>query len=430
MPSFIWSLREVQVQNQKADSDNDYLSLNWSILNNDTKNVSSSSSTQRIGGVIHTGDTIQGPFETPPIEVGPNDVLSLNVLITNLGSSDEEEQFAQAVKITEKVGGTLASAVAGVVGLITGGPTGAGVAIEAVRKVTSAVDDTLKALFDIFHQGPPPPNCNGEVAHLTLLFTLDQLQAAVNQEASQVIAGPQTESRCGEAPHTKLVFAVRAPVAPHSGNFIQSRFGRQGNFELLVPIGGRLVHFFRDNDAQGLPWHRGAELPNSANVTGAALIESNFGTPGNLEVVARQGDALNSFFFDGAARQWNGPIPLLADGQPVTGVTGNRALIQSRFGTQGNFELLVPIGGRLVHFFRDNDAQDLPWHRGAELPNSANAVGAALIESNFGTPGNLEVVARQGDALNSFFFGGAARQWNGPIPLLADGQPVTGVTGF
>jgi len=39
MPSFIWSLREVQVQNQKADSDhsdNDYLSLNWSILNNGT----------------------------------------------------------------------------------------------------------------------------------------------------------------------------------------------------------------------------------------------------------------------------------------------------------------------------------------------------------------------------------------------------------
>ncbi len=107
---------------------------------------------------------------------------------------------------------------------------------------------------------------------------------------------------------------------PHSGNFIQSSFGRQGNFELLVPVGGRLVHFFRANDEAGLPWHRVAELPNSVNAAGAALIQSNFG--GNFEVVARLGDGLVFYFFDAAVLQWRGPFPILVDGQPITGVTG------------------------------------------------------------------------------------------------------------
>ncbi len=39
------------------------------------------------------------------------------------------------------------------------------------------------------------------------------------------------------------------------------------------------------------------------------MIQSNFGTPGNLEVIARVGDRLVSFFRDsGPAFNWNGPF--------------------------------------------------------------------------------------------------------------------------
>jgi hypothetical protein len=132
----------------------------------------------------------------------------------------------------------------------------------------------------------------------------------------------------GNNSHTRFIIAEvtqlpqTRPVQPHSGNFIQSRFGRQENFELLVPVGGRLVHFFRANDEPGLPWHKAAELPNSAGTASATLIESNFGSPGNLEVVARLGDGLVFYFFDGAVLQWKGPLPVQVDGQPITGVTG------------------------------------------------------------------------------------------------------------
>ena len=264
---------------------------------------------------------------------------------------------------------------------------------------------------------------------------------------------------------------VRLASQAHSGSFAQSTHGHRGNFEMIVAEGNHLVHYWRDNDAAGVPWHRGAELAMPAGASsgrlatiprvprGASIIQSNFGDPGNFEVIARISPVIDTnseesllvfYSFDSATSQWNGPFPVVADGQPVTGVTADPALIQSSFGSQGNFEMLVPQGGRLVHYWRDNDAPGLPWHRGSELPNPSagsaghvtllpsSPAGTALIQSNFGSPGNLEVIARISRALVSgegddylafYFFDSAARQWNGPFPLVVDGTPVTGVTG-
>jgi hypothetical protein len=52
-------------------------------------------------------------------------------------------------------------------------------------------------------------------------------------------------------------------------------------------------------------------------------------------------------------------IPVL---QPFPAITGNPSLIQSRFGVQGNFELLVSSAeGGLIHFWRNDDNSFLPW---------------------------------------------------------------------
>ena len=59
---------------------------------------------------------------------------------------------------------------------------------------------------------------------------------------------------------------------------------------------------------------------------------------------------------------WSSPAPILVNGQRIEGVTGDPAFIQSTFGSKGNFEVLVPMGNRLLHFFRDNDAHGYPWH--------------------------------------------------------------------
>ena len=55
------------------------------------------------------------------------------------------------------------------------------------------------------------------------------------------------------------------------------------------------------------------------------MIESNYGSPGNLELIARIGDTLQFFWRDsGPAFNWNGPY------QFETGVTGIPTMIQSR----------------------------------------------------------------------------------------------------
>jgi hypothetical protein len=63
-----------------------------------------------------------------------------------------------------------------------------------------------------------------------------------------------------------------------------------------------------------------------------------------------------------------------------------------------------------------------------------------FIQSNFrgdGVHGNFEAIVRVApaiattpDSLDFWFLDSKTSKWNGPFPLIADGKPVTGVTGF
>jgi hypothetical protein len=120
-----------------------------------------------------------------------------------------------------------------------------------------------------------------------------------------------------------------------SGNpsFVQSKFGRLGNFELILPQNNsQLVHYSRNNDSTGYPWHKVDVLYDSAQIPGspipirAAVIESNFGK-GNLEVVARMHpklgrDYLSFFYYERNTGKWHGPFDITVDGQQIEGITG------------------------------------------------------------------------------------------------------------
>lgn len=180
--------------------------------------------------------------------------------------------------------------------------------------------------------------------------------------------------------------------------FIQSRFGTKGNFEIVAPLAaGGLAHYWRDNDTPGLPWHG--------------------------PIVFGAGDKLLYFWRD--SKGWNGPFPFVPYGHPVSGVSGNPAFIQSKFGSKGNFEFVVPLAaGGLAHFWRDNDNPSLPTHGPIVFGASAGKVdAAAFIQSNFGVLGDFEVIARVGSGLVFFWRdSGPALQWNGPFALaLSDG---------
>jgi len=215
-------------------------------------------------------------------------------------------------------------------------------------------------------------------------------------------------------------FQWNGPFAVGSGasgvpSFVQGRFGNPGNFELVTPMaGGGLAHFWREA-APPWTWHGPFAFGQNAGMVDAvSLIESSYGTPGNLEIVARTGGNLFHFWRDsGPAFQWNGPFGV------GSGASGNPSLIQGRFGNPGNFELVTPMaGGGLAHFWREA-APPWTWHGPTPFGQNAGAVSAAtMIESNFGTPGNLEVVVQVGGGL-SFFWrdSGPAFQWNGPFTI-------------
>ncbi|MEV0372461.1 galactose oxidase early set domain-containing protein [Streptomyces sp. NPDC050636] len=226
-------------------------------------------------------------------------------------------------------------------------------------------------------------------------------------------------------------FTWRGPFFPFplvpggvSGNpvLIQSKFGDKGNFELVTPVaGGGLRHFVRDNDNPAMPWDGPFPVGTGlGTVDAVTMIQSNFGDPGNLEVVARIGPRLAHLFRDSQSPfTWRGPFfpfPLVPGG-----VSGNPVLIQSKFGDKGNFELVTPVaGGGLRHFVRDNDNPAMPWDGPFPVGTGLGTVDAVtMIQSNFGDPGNLEVVARIGPRLAHLFRDSQSPfTWRGPFPII------------
>ncbi|MFJ8071590.1 zinc metalloprotease [Peribacillus sp. NPDC096447] len=183
--------------------------------------------------------------------------------------------------------------------------------------------------------------------------------------------------------------------------FIQSRFGTKGNFELVAPLSRNgLAHFWRDNDNPKLSWSKGTIFATElGEVDAVGLIQSNYGTPGNLEVVVLHDTRrkLAHMSRDSNTGIWSKPLALefCEPSNPKLFFRGNPAFLQSQYGTKGNFELIIPLAsGGLVHFSRNNDELNPCWSKGTIFATELGEVDAVgLIQSNYGTPGNLEVVA-------------------------------------
>lgn len=213
----------------------------------------------------------------------------------------------------------------------------------------------------------------------------------------------------------------RAPIPVTSGaagvpSMIQSTFGQRGNFELVTPAaGGGLFHIFRDNDAAGSPWSGKTSFGASlGTVDAVSLVQSTLGG-GSFEVVLRIGTRLVHIYRT-AGRVWFASIPTAI----MTGVTGVPSMIQSDFGTIGNLEVVVPAAaGGLIHVWRDNDQASYPWQTPTAFGQSIGVVDAvSLIQSNL-SGGTLEVVARVGDLLYHFQRDATSPYtWHGPDRVL------------
>lgn len=182
--------------------------------------------------------------------------------------------------------------------------------------------------------------------------------------------------------------------------FIQGNFGKKGNFELVVNEGNKLQSYYRDSDNPELQWKKLGK-PFGANVSSApALIHSNFGNKGNFEVIIREGNKLQHYFRDNDDPTY----PWKMGGPPFgENVSSAPALIQSNFGDKGNFELVVIEGSKLQHYRRNNDIPGYPWERvGAPFGDDVSSP-VSIIQSSFGTKGNFEVVVGEGEKLRHYY---------------------------
>ena len=183
-------------------------------------------------------------------------------------------------------------------------------------------------------------------------------------------------------------FTVLEPLATGGASLIRSSFG-PGDFEVVVLQGSNLVHYWRDNHDIHWTWHQGQTISTSATAFGScALIESNLGVDhNNFELVVQEGSNLVHYWHDNSDTQspWQRGLTV------ATGVTGPGSIIQSSYGSPGNFEVLVPVNGEMEHFWHDNSNIASPWQRAPDVVPSGATGAACMIQSGFGG-GDFEAV--------------------------------------
>ncbi|MEU7599612.1 CHAT domain-containing protein [Streptomyces sp. NPDC041003] len=236
------------------------------------------------------------------------------------------------------------------------------------------------------------------------------------------------------------LIATSASKSVHiSGNpvVIQTKPGGSGDvsagdftpsdFELVCPAPrSGLVYMRRKNDVHGLPWGAPCPIePDLGRVDAVTMVESRLGEGrSSLEVVARTGDQLRFLWNDsGEPADWH-LSPVAVAGRAV----GVPALIQTRHGEPGDFQLVCPaLSGGLMFLRRRNDMQGYPWSTPYVFVPGLGAVAAVgMVESDLGDGrGGLEVVARTGSELKFL--------WNEtmePTDWQAVAEPIaSGVTG-
>ncbi len=75
---------------------------------------------------------------------------------------------------------------------------------------------------------------------------------------------------------------------------------------------------------------------------------------------------------------------------------------------------------RFAAYWRDNDNASLPWHGPVMVEPTTHFDAVSLIESDFGTRGNLEVVSRIADQMaHSWRDSGPQFAWSGPFNFTA-----------
>ncbi len=212
----------------------------------------------------------------------------------------------------------------------------------------------------------------------------------------------------------------------YSGNpvLIQSSAPSGLSLDVFAPVtAGGFGHWYY----AGTGWHfAGLFQEVLGQINAVALIESSFG---RFDLLIRRGEALEYVSRDRSAGDTTWSVPL----QILDGAAGVPGFIQSNYGQNGNFEVVVAnVNGGLSGTWCNNDDPAAPRWMGSftiverfgdagDHPGDGDVVG--LIQSNFGTPGfgNFEVIARRNGQTDFFWrTDHDPWRWFGPFRISSD----------
>ena len=191
--------------------------------------------------------------------------------------------------------------------------------------------------------------------------------------------------------------------------FIQSDYGAPGNFEVVVrTAAGNLVHWWR-MDGPPWTWQQSAAFGANVALSGATLVQRH---DRGLDVVCVNTDGtMQRYWRDDADKKgWAAAEKFGA------GVKSPPVMIEGEFAAttelkQGNYELCVAVNGQIQHWWRDNEGSQ-NWSHSATFGGNVRQV-IGLIESSFGF--DLEVIALLNDGGLQHYWRGGDGWHTGPV---------------
>jgi hypothetical protein len=180
----------------------------------------------------------------------------------------------------------------------------------------------------------------------------------------------------------------------HAGVFFESGNGAEHrNFEMVCGSAPRVRHLWRDGGSGGFVWHEAATLENPNDIaagTGCvgqpAITATTYNR--NFEAVYWElSGRLRHWWMDQHVNAWHD------EGQfGPADIEGYPAFIQSDYGAPGNLEVVVRRrGGRLAHWWREGEPH-YQWHDGGTITDGVKMSGPSLVQGNIGSHGNFYVV--------------------------------------
>lgn len=208
---------------------------------------------------------------------------------------------------------------------------------------------------------------------------------------------------------------------------VQGNYGNNGNYELVFPCskGGFCYYSGNNDNLTRTDWH-GPLCIGKGKISGIAMIQGNYGTKGNLEVIAVEDKELVHYWRadTGSAMKWHGPFR-------ITGkVKGTPSLVQMGSGVFADFKVVVPCrnGGGMWFLTRNNGRNGgFEWSEPVRVGNGKIS-GCAMLRTTVGNINStLEVVAVEEGILKHYKLYEGNDVWESPVTI---GIGYRGSPGF